>query len=529
VALTVARWSLAVRLRVALAGVLLLLVVAGLAIVLALRQADHAMREQSQRAYPARIAASQLLTSLVDQETGLRGYALTRDKTFLSPYREGLVKEQRARQELEALIPAGDSSRLALLTVDAAITAWRDQYASFRTELLEEGDPVATIAFGRELFEKVRASSAALDAQLARRIEDTQEEARRDRRLVLVVLAGMGLALLGAVVALQRALQVSVLRPMTQLRHQVADVSGGSHDVPIEPTGPPDLQLVSRGVESMRRELVGALAAVEEQRQVVELRAAELARSNADLEQFAYVASHDLQEPLRKVASFCQLLEQRYGEELDERGKQYIAFAVDGAKRMQRLITDLLTFSRVGRTSEGFAPVDLAPLVTRTWNGLQGRVDETGGSLETDLEDGVLVEGDEALMQMLLTNLVSNSLKYHRDDAAPRVCVSARRVGDQVLLSVADNGIGIPDEYAEKVFVIFQRLHGRDEYEGTGIGLALVKKIVEFHGGHVSLAPSPLGGTCVQCALPSAGAAGTAPGSAVAAALPDVHERSAGV
>jgi signal transduction histidine kinase len=524
-----ARWSLAVRLRVALAGLLLLLVVAGLAIVLALRQADHAMQEQSQRAYPARVAASQLLTSLVDQETGLRGYALTRDKTFLAPYREGLVKEQRARQQLEAFIPAGDSSRLALLTVDAAITAWRDQYASFRTELLDDGDPVATIAFGRELFEKVRTSNSALDAQLVRRIKDTQDETRRDRQVVLVVLAGMGLALLGGVVALQRALQLSVLRPMAQLRRQVADVSGGAHDLPIEPSGPPDLQLVSGGVESMRRELVGALAAVEEQRQVVELRAAELARSNADLEQFAYVASHDLQEPLRKVASFCQLLEQRYGGQLDERAEQYIAFAVDGAKRMQRLITDLLTFSRVGRTSEGFAPVDLAPLVTRTWNGLQARVEETGGSLETDLDEGVVVEGDETLLQMLLTNLMSNSLKYHRDDAPPRVRVTARRIADQVVLSVADNGIGIPDEYAEKVFVIFQRLHGRDEYEGTGIGLALVKKIVEFHGGHVSLASSPLGGACLQCVLPAAGAAGTVPRRAAAPALLDVPERSAGV
>jgi light-regulated signal transduction histidine kinase (bacteriophytochrome) len=261
---------------------------------------------------------------------------------------------------------------------------------------------------------------------------------------------------------------------------------------------------MGQGVETMRLELVKVLAEVEEQQRGLERRAAELARSNADLEQFAYVASHDLQEPLRKVASFCQLLEQRYGEALDERGLQYIAFAVDGAKRMQMLINDLLTFSRVGRTSEAFVPVDLPATVHRAWDGLETRVTETGGELELVADPACpQVIGDPSLLRLLLGNLLGNALKYRRDDRPPKVRVQTTCEGALVRVDVMDNGIGIPEEYAEKVFMIFQRLHGRDEYEGTGIGLALAKKVVEFHGGHIGLRPSPLGGACLSFTLPA--------------------------
>jgi signal transduction histidine kinase len=494
-------WTLARRLRVALAALALLLLLAGVALVLALRQADQALADQTRRTFPARVAASQLMTSLVNQETGLRGYALTRDNRFLEPYRQGLVDEQASRALLEQYVLPDDRARIALLTVDAAITAWRDQYASLRTADLTEGGSDASIEFGRELFTRVRASNAALDKKLSDQVTAAQRKTDKDRHLVVGVLAVMAVAVLAAVIALQRALRTTVLDPMSRLAEQVAVVSRGAHDTPIRPEGPPDLQEMGAGVESMRQELVRALAEVEKQQQGLERRAAELARSNADLEQFAYVASHDLQEPLRKVASFCQLLEQRYGGQLDERGEQYIAFAVDGAKRMQRLITDLLTFSRVGRTSEGFEAVDLAPVVRRSWSSLDERVRDTGADLEVEV-GGAVVHGDASLLQMLMTNLLSNAIKYRRPDQPPRIRVSAVPDGGRLLVQVADNGIGIPEEYADKVFVIFQRLHGRDEYEGTGIGLALAKKVVEFHGGTIGLVPSPLGGTCLSFSLP---------------------------
>jgi light-regulated signal transduction histidine kinase (bacteriophytochrome) len=235
----------------------------------------------------------------------------------------------------------------------------------------------------------------------------------------------------------------------------------------------------------------------------LERRAAELQRSNAELEQFAYVASHDLQEPLRKVASFCQLLERRYAGQLDERADQYIAFAVDGAKRMQLLISDLLTFSRVGRTSAGFVPVELQSVIQRAWDGLEASIAESGGRIDIDLQPGTEhIVADPSLVQLLFGNLFGNALKYRREGVAPLVQVRATSERSLVRVRVADNGIGIPEEYADKVFVIFQRLHGRDEYEGTGIGLALVKKVVEFHGGTVGLEPSPIGGACVSFTLP---------------------------
>ncbi len=499
-----AGWTLARRLRAALVALSVLLLLAGLALVVVLRQADRALSNQTQRTFPARVAASQLLTSLVDQETGLRGYALTRDERFLEPYRRGLVDEQKTRALLERNVRPGDSARLALLTVDAAITAWRDQYASLRIAGVDGVGSDSTIQFGRELFERVRQTTSALDVQLARQVSTAQDEADRARQLVLVVLALMAVAVMAAVVGLQRALQNVVLRPMGHLAEQVAVVSQGQHTTSIRPEGPPDIREMGAAVESMRLELVGVLAEVEHQQRGLERRAAELARSNADLEQFAYVASHDLQEPLRKVASFCQLLEQRYGGQLDERADQYISFAVDGAKRMQLLISDLLTFSRVGRTSEGFVPVDLAVTITKAWNGLESQVLETGGQLEQDLaSDSQHVVGDPSLLQMLLGNLFGNALKYRREDVAPRVRVTTTTEGPLVRVDVSDDGIGIPAEYAEKVFVIFQRLHGRDEYGGTGIGLALAKKVVEFHGGTIAVLPSPLGGARITFTLPS--------------------------
>ena len=498
----ISRWTLARRLRVALGAFSLLLLLAVVAVLLVLNQADRALTDQTQRILPARVAAGQLLTALVDQETGLRGYAITHDEAFLQPYRDGLENETRIREQLERFVGPQDPARLDLLTVDAAITAWQGEYAALRLkDVLAGSAATTTIQFGRQLFDQVRTANAALDAELSRDAASAQQEAAGDRRLVVVVLALLAVLVAAALVGLQRALGGTVLQPMRDLALQVATVSQGTHDLAITPGGPPDIRAMGEGVESMRLELVRVVAEVEAQRRDITRRAAELARSNADLEQFAYVASHDLQEPLRKVASFCQLLEQRYSGQLDERGEQYIAFAVDGAKRMQRLITDLLTFSRVGRTSEGFAAVDLGASIAKAWAGLDALVSESAAQLEVEGRD-VRVHGDASLLQMLFSNLLGNALKYRHADRAPRVRVTIAGEGDQVRVDVADNGIGIPQEYAAKVFVIFQRLHGRDEYEGTGIGLALCKRVVEFHNGTIELRASPLEGACISFTLP---------------------------
>jgi light-regulated signal transduction histidine kinase (bacteriophytochrome) len=250
----------------------------------------------------------------------------------------------------------------------------------------------------------------------------------------------------------------------------------------------------------------------------------ELRRSNAELEQFAYVASHDLQEPLRKVAAFCQLLEKRYADKLDDRGMQYIEFAVDGAKRMQVLINDLLTFSRAGRVNVARSDVDLDATLDTALGNLATAVEESGA--DVDRSAGLpRVIGDPTLLAMLWQNLLGNALKFRRDDGAPRIVIDCQPgIADhdgEWLLSVSDNGIGIQEEFVDKVFVIFQRLHGRDAYTGTGIGLALCKKIVELHGGTIWIDTSYAGGTRFYFTLPCGPT--TVPDDGATASLEGTH------
>jgi light-regulated signal transduction histidine kinase (bacteriophytochrome) len=236
--------------------------------------------------------------------------------------------------------------------------------------------------------------------------------------------------------------------------------------------------------------------------------ALELRRSNAELEQFAYVASHDLQEPLRKVASFGQLLEKRYGDKLDERGLQYIAYAVDGAKRMQVLINDLLSFSRVGRLGTTLAEVDLDATLDAAMSNLATAIDETGAEIVRPEQSLPRINGDPTLLTMLWQNLIGNAVKFRREGVAPRIVIDCKPgTGDrdgQWFLSVRDNGIGIEEEFVDKVFVIFQRLHGRDLYAGTGLGLALCKKIIEHYGGTIWIDTSYTDGTLIQFTIPVA-------------------------
>jgi light-regulated signal transduction histidine kinase (bacteriophytochrome) len=254
-------------------------------------------------------------------------------------------------------------------------------------------------------------------------------------------------------------------------------------------------------VDAMRVHILRDLEEAQQVNQRLDEQARDLERSNRDLEQFAYVASHDLQEPLRKVSSFCQLLQRRYGGQLDERADQYIGFAVDGAQRMQQLINDLLAFSRVGRTTEGFEAVDLNAVAAAAAAQLETTRTEVEGTIE--LGDLPVVSGDRALLRQLVINLLGNGLKFRRPDVPPVVRVQASREGPDWQIEVVDNGIGIEPEYADKVFVIFQRLHTRDSYTGTGIGLALAKKIVEFHGGRIGIVPTAGPGTTVRFTLPA--------------------------
>ncbi|MEU7679021.1 ATP-binding protein [Micromonospora taraxaci] len=505
-------WSL--RRRV----VTLLTVVGVLLIGLATAEAAMAARNRTQidailnQTGPLRVQSQELLNALLDQETAVRGYAVSGKPADLRPYRDGLAQEQSVVASMRALLDDYPQIGREMQIVEERAAQWRRSVAEPVITTTEQSGTRAGQALitdqARQQFDQLRAAVNDLQGEILTAREEAAAAVRTSSNVLVVLLIVAALVVVVAGAVLLLSLDRMVIRPLTGLATQVREVAEGDYQHRISTVGPPEFIRLGDDVDAMRQKIAADLAEVRGARERIEWvnsqlqkQAEELTRSNRDLEQFAYVASHDLQEPLRKVASFCQLLQRRYAGQLDERADQYIAFAVDGAQRMQRLINDLLAFSRIGRLTTGFVEVDL----NKVMGDVAGQTEAARQYADAELTwtDLPVISGEEPLLTNLLANLVSNSIKFRRADVLPKVHVSARLVGAEWEISCEDNGIGIEPEFADKIFVIFQRLHSKDAYPGTGIGLAIVKKIVEYHGGRVWVDTDVPEGTAIRFTLPA--------------------------
>jgi len=498
------RWPLSRIVNVAVLALLLFSVAAVVAGGIALVSLHGARNRVVDVIDPATLATQQLGYALVNQETGVRGYALSAQQDFLAPYSAGVTAEQSAVAALRRLVgqlPAATASDLDQVTSQASY--WRTHYAQPTIRRVSRtGRPVSgspDITTGKAEFDALRARVGVLQADVASARSTalaTLSDATGTLDAVFIAIA-IGLAFIVLLLAL--GLRATAIRPLLRLAAQARQVADGDFEHEVTVRGPREVTQLAADVNTMRERILQELSATRDANATLRARADELQRSNAELEQFAYVASHDLQEPLRKVASFSQLLQRRYAGKLDARADQYIEFAVDGAKRMQALINDLLAYSRVGRSDREPALVPSDAALTQARANLAQQIEETGATIETGHLPLVLAE--MPLLIAVFQNLLSNALKFS-GGKPPRIVVTVRRDEPFWLFSFSDNGIGIEPEYAERIFVIFQRLNERSAYTGTGIGLAMTRKIIENFGGRIWLDTAFTGGTRFCFTLP---------------------------
>lgn len=406
-----------------------------------------------------------VLANVLDVESGIRGYVLLGDDIFLEPYaaaRNNIGQNLKKVRELTVDNPVQQKS----LDVLEPLIARRLQRAEFMIALrsregLEGAAQPEKLGVGRELVGQIRGRLAMMKAEEVRLLQLRTERADRSSRNTKILIAAGQLMAIVFLCAAGLAIAEEMKRR-------------------------------GRAEEEVRQLNMDLERRVEERTEELANQTKELARSNGELQQFAYVASHDLQEPLRMVASFTQLLARRYADKLDDDARDFINFAVDGATRMQTLISDLLNYSRVGTQGKPLEPTDSEAVLDRVLDGLKFAIEENGAAIAHDPLPRVMA--DPVQLGQLFQNLLTNAMKFH-GASPPRVHIAARKAGSMWEFSFRDNGIGIAEGHADRIFVIFQRLHTKTEYPGTGIGLAICKKIVERHGGRIWIKPSEGGGT----------------------------------
>ncbi|MCB4791522.1 MAG: HAMP domain-containing protein [Elusimicrobia bacterium] len=340
----------------------------------------------------------------------------------------------------------------------------------------------------------------ALDWGMVAKIDAEEAFSDVTHLKLLVVIIAVIIAVLSGIMAFSIAQSIS--RPINSLSKGAEIVGNGNLDYRVGTSLKDEIGQLSRTFDKMTSDLKNTLASRNELNAEIEMRKQtelDLKRSNENLEQFAYVASHDLQEPLRMMASYSELLERRYKNKLDADADEFIAYIVNGAKRMQKLINDLLAYSRIGRGEKTYVEIDTESVLERVLEIMAKTIQESKAVITHDKLP--VVFGNESNFIQLFQNLIGNAIKFRGEDS-PQIHVAAKKEPGEWLFSVKDNGIGIEPQYKDRIFLIFQRLHGRDKYPGTGIGLSICKKIVETEGGRIWLDSEQGKGTTFYFTVP---------------------------
>jgi signal transduction histidine kinase len=500
-------WSLRRWLRVITSICLAAAVVAIVAGAGVLTQLGAARAVMVDQLDPALLNAQALFVALVNQETGVRGFAATGNRIFLAPYQQGRQQEDAALVVLRRLGTAEPRPELTtgLDTILDSEQAWRRDYAEPTIAAVSASGPAGANAgseqLGKARFDALRVVFARQRDGLTAARAVANQQLNSAVKILIVFCLATGAGMLVLLAAIGSWVRRVITIPVERLGAEVRIVAAGQFGRQVTGHGPRELVELGTDIDSMRRQIVTELTTVQALNRRLDAQTTELQRSNSDLEQFAYVASHDLQEPLRKVSSFCELLAKRYAGQLDDRADQYISFAVDGARRMSVLINDLLTFARVGRTTTAaWSQLDCEELVAQALRNLDEVIAETQARITHDPLP--TVAGEATLLTTVFQNLVGNAIKF-RSEQPPQIHIGVQPTGGYWSFRVTDNGIGIDPAYTEKIFVIFQRLHSRDAYPGTGIGLALCRKILDYHRGRIWLDPDTTSGSVFCFTLPA--------------------------